>query len=112
MTRTTIVLAGLLLAAPALARAQTTPGGMSQPLDPAQPTSQSGMTSGMGAQQSGMGGSTTGVGTTGAGESSRPRCSASVRDGCVQDQRFEAQEFRPSNRDNNAMHYRGKRTPR
>jgi hypothetical protein len=66
----------------------------------------------------------TSAGTTGAGVASTsaqwqtgaqpaaaqagplPRCSASVRDRCVQDERFASDVDRPGSRDNNARHYR------
>ncbi len=50
--------------------------------------------------------------TTGAGIAATelPRCSAEVRDRCIQDERFASDRFVPGrSRDNNAMHYRTSR---
>ena len=39
-----------------------------------------------------------------------PRCSATVRDSCVQDERYASRKSTPGMRDNNALRSRGKRT--
>ena len=46
--------------------------------------------------------------TSGAGTAAAlPRCSAEIRDRCLQDERFASDVARPGgSRDNNAMHYR------
>lgn len=77
------------------------------PAEPAEPTT--GMQPAQPAQPATPAAATTGAAAMPTGEA-LPRCSAEVRDRCLQDERFASDRYIPGrSRDNNAMHYRTSR---